>query len=84
MKRRQFLSSVTARCAGAAVAGGAVAATARDGAADGARRAVELLGGRVDALRERVDEMDARYRKSLRVLLALTTVTTGIDVATLL
>ena len=84
MDRRAFLAkfSATAAAVGAsttAVAAG-IHAKSRDTAADGA----QLVRSRFEALEERLDAMDASQRRIVRILAITISVSTGVDIATLL
>lgn len=84
MNRRDFLAkfSKTAAVAGASTTAVVVGARAKSriGAAD----VTDRIRGRVRALEKRIDQMDASQRRFIRILAIAITVSTGVDVATLL
>ena len=84
MNRRDFLArfSQTATVVGAtttAVAAG-LHAKSRATVADGASH----IRDRMQALENRIDDMDASHRRLIRILAITITVSTGVDIATLL
>lgn len=84
MNRRDFLAkfSKTAAACGAATTAMAVGAHARSksAVADGTERLREQL----KALEERADKLDASQKRLIRIMAIAISVSTGIDVATLL
>lgn len=84
MNRRDFLSnfSKSATAVGAATAAAAIGVhtTSKARVADGASR----VRNQVKALEKRVDEMDASHRRLVRIVAITISVSTGIDLATLL
>lgn len=53
-----------------------------DGAKNKTQQSFASLSKEVRSLRKRVDELDSSYRKLFRGMLIVTSVTTGIDIAT--
>ena len=82
MDRRHFLAqagkkgsvAVAAAVTGGAVMTGGVREKARDSLAD--------LSEEIRSLRKRIDQLDSSYKKSIRALLIVTSITTGIDLIT--
>jgi len=81
MNRRDFLNGLGRR----ATAVGAISAAAAAGAYASGRefvdRSSESLHDQVKALIKRMDDMDAEYKKTVKVLIALTGLSLGIDLA---
>lgn len=80
MNRRDFV----ARLGGSVAAGGAaiatVAAASRDKAQDGA----QILRRELKALSDRLDKVDESHKRLFRALVVVASVSTGMDVLTLL
>lgn len=80
MNRRDFVT----RLGGSLAAGGAavatVAAASRDRAGDGA----QFLRREIKALNDRLDNVDESHKRLFRALIVVASVSTGMDVLTLL
>ncbi len=72
MNRRKFLSNLGKSTTAAVAAGVGTVAVATDAVSD-----------QYEALKKRVDDLDASYKKVARALLIVTSVSTGVDVAAL-
>ena len=84
MERRALLKGlmVGIPATAAAVAGAAIKSGTY--VRDTSEQSMESLKSQIDALRKRVDESDASTKKLLKTLCALTTLSLGIDVSSLL
>jgi len=84
MNRRDFLAKFSKTAAAVGVSTTAVAAglhaKSKAAAADGA----DLVRARVETLEQRIDRLDTSQRRILRILAITISVSTGIDIATLL
>jgi len=84
MERRTLLKGlmIGIPATAAAVAGAAVKSGAY--VRDTSEQSIDALKSQVEALRKRVDESDASTKKMLKTLCALTALSLGIDVSSLL
>jgi hypothetical protein len=81
MNRREFLDGLRRRAA----ALGAVSAVAATGAIASGRelvdRSVDTMQSQIKDLNKRLDEMDARHKKTIKILIALTGISLGMDIS---
>lgn len=84
MERRQVLRGLMlgVPTAASAAAGAAYASAGR--VREASETSLEALKSRVDALSERLDESEAASKKTVKVLIALTGLSLGFDVSSLL
>lgn len=81
MNRREFLDGMRRH----ATTVGAVSAVAATSAIAGGRevvdRSVGAMQSQIKDLNKRLDEMDARHKKTIKVLIALTGISLGMDIS---
>ena len=83
MLRRDFLSSFGVKASAVAAVPALVAASVADRGREVKDKSSDILQKQLKQLNDKVDSMDASYKRSFRAVLVLTAVTTGVDVASL-
>ena len=84
MERRELLRGLIAGAPAAAAAAAGAAATSTDYLREKSDQSLETVKCQLDDLRKRMDRSDASTKKALKVALALTALSLGIDLSAIL
>lgn len=84
MERRQVLRGLMLGVPAAASAAAGVAYASADRVKEVSETSLEALKARVDTLSERLDKSEAASKKTVKVLIALTGLSLGFDLSSLL